>query len=226
MSCATASSSGGQPRTRTRSWTRSSARRISSSASPSSSTRDVLGAIAAALEARGRARGAARLFGPVNLLPNQSGGVVTAGFENRGFRRRRVQPPVLRGCVRAERLHAAVRRSDVHRAAAPGRLDAGRARVPVRRRADRARAARDPTGEQEADGRGAGARAHAAERELRAARLLHGDRRGRARVPGGRPRLPDRRANRPLSVQGRQARRVDPLVPPTSRSSCAGRAAI
>ena len=46
---------------------------------------DVLGAIAAALEARGRARGATRLFGPVNLLPNQSGGVVTAGFENRGF---------------------------------------------------------------------------------------------------------------------------------------------
>ena len=46
---------------------------------------DVLGAIAAALEARGRARGAARLLGPVNLLPNQSGGVVTAGFENRGF---------------------------------------------------------------------------------------------------------------------------------------------
>ena len=27
----------------------------------------------------------AGFFGPVNLLPNQSGGVVTSGFERRGF---------------------------------------------------------------------------------------------------------------------------------------------
>jgi hypothetical protein len=37
------------------------------------------------LEARARQLGATRLLGPVNLLPNQSGGVVTSGYERRGF---------------------------------------------------------------------------------------------------------------------------------------------
>jgi hypothetical protein len=45
----------------------------------------VFGALADALQERARARGAAGLFGPVNLLPNQSGGVVISGFEQRGF---------------------------------------------------------------------------------------------------------------------------------------------
>jgi GNAT superfamily N-acetyltransferase len=45
----------------------------------------VFAALAAALEERAQARGLAGLFGPVNLLPNQSGGVVTSGFERRGF---------------------------------------------------------------------------------------------------------------------------------------------
>ncbi len=37
------------------------------------------------LEARARRLGATGLLGPVNLLPNQSGGVVTSGYEQRGF---------------------------------------------------------------------------------------------------------------------------------------------
>ena len=41
--------------------------------------------LAGELEARARGAGAARLFGPVNLLPNQSGGVVTSGYEERAF---------------------------------------------------------------------------------------------------------------------------------------------
>jgi hypothetical protein len=45
----------------------------------------VFGELAEALEKRARTRGLAGLFGPVNLLPNQSGGVVTSGFERRGF---------------------------------------------------------------------------------------------------------------------------------------------
>ncbi|MBO3095769.1 hypothetical protein [Cellulomonas dongxiuzhuiae] len=44
---------------------------------------DAARALVAALEAR--AAGHAQLFGPVALLPNQSGGVVTSGFEHRGF---------------------------------------------------------------------------------------------------------------------------------------------
>jgi GNAT superfamily N-acetyltransferase len=46
---------------------------------------DVFAELLAALEARARRIGATRLFGPVNLLPNQSGGVVTSGYEERGF---------------------------------------------------------------------------------------------------------------------------------------------
>ena len=46
---------------------------------------EAFGALAAALEERARELGAAQLFGPVNLLPNQSGGVVTSGFGQRGF---------------------------------------------------------------------------------------------------------------------------------------------
>jgi hypothetical protein len=37
------------------------------------------------LDATARRLGATRLLGPVNLLPNQSGGVVTSGYEKRGF---------------------------------------------------------------------------------------------------------------------------------------------
>jgi hypothetical protein len=43
------------------------------------------GALVDELEAEARRLGAARLLGPVNLLPNQSGGVVTSGYEQRGF---------------------------------------------------------------------------------------------------------------------------------------------
>jgi hypothetical protein len=46
---------------------------------------DAFGALAGALEERARKLGATQLFGPVNLLPNQSGGVVTSGFGERGF---------------------------------------------------------------------------------------------------------------------------------------------
>jgi hypothetical protein len=45
----------------------------------------VFAALVGALDERARRLGAAQLFGPVNLLPNQSGGVVTSGFEQRGF---------------------------------------------------------------------------------------------------------------------------------------------
>lgn len=37
------------------------------------------------IELRARAAGATELFGPAQLLPNQSGGVITTGFEERGF---------------------------------------------------------------------------------------------------------------------------------------------
>ncbi|MFI6290602.1 hypothetical protein ACIBEJ_03415 [Nonomuraea sp. NPDC050790] len=39
----------------------------------------------AAIEAEGRAAGRQSAFGPVSLLPNQSGGVITSGFGERGF---------------------------------------------------------------------------------------------------------------------------------------------
>ena len=42
-------------------------------------------ALVAALDERARAHGADQLFGPVSLLPNQAGGVITSGFEERGF---------------------------------------------------------------------------------------------------------------------------------------------
>jgi GNAT superfamily N-acetyltransferase len=45
----------------------------------------VFAAIADELTLRARGAGAARMLGPVNLLPNQSGGVVTSGFDERGF---------------------------------------------------------------------------------------------------------------------------------------------
>ena len=45
----------------------------------------VFAALATTLAERARAIGAGRLFGPANLLPNQSGGVVTSGYEERGF---------------------------------------------------------------------------------------------------------------------------------------------
>ena len=46
---------------------------------------DVFAALVAALQERARALGASALFGPCNLLPNQSGGVVTSGYDERGF---------------------------------------------------------------------------------------------------------------------------------------------
>lgn len=39
----------------------------------------------ALIEARARRDGTAELFGPVSLLPNQTGGVITSGFDERGF---------------------------------------------------------------------------------------------------------------------------------------------
>jgi hypothetical protein len=45
----------------------------------------VFGALLGGLEAHAREIGATRLLGPVNLLPNQSGGVITSGYGERGF---------------------------------------------------------------------------------------------------------------------------------------------
>ena len=46
---------------------------------------DAFAALLGGLEEAARRHGATRLLGPVNLLPNQSGGVVTSGYEQRGF---------------------------------------------------------------------------------------------------------------------------------------------
>lgn len=46
---------------------------------------EVFDALVAELLRRARLAGATGLFGPVNLLPNQSGGVVTSGYEERSF---------------------------------------------------------------------------------------------------------------------------------------------
>ncbi|SDR67992.1 GNAT family N-acetyltransferase [Agrococcus carbonis] len=45
----------------------------------------VLDALLDDIERRALAAGATEVFGPAQLLPNQSGGVITAGFEERGF---------------------------------------------------------------------------------------------------------------------------------------------
>src|ERR671931_1832816 len=45
----------------------------------------VVSALVDELTTRAGRLGAARLFGPVNLLPNQAGGVITSGFDERGF---------------------------------------------------------------------------------------------------------------------------------------------
>jgi len=47
--------------------------------------RAALGALAAYLESEARRAGRTRLVGPVALLPNQTGGVVTSGHDERGF---------------------------------------------------------------------------------------------------------------------------------------------
>ncbi|WP_216363710.1 hypothetical protein [Subtercola boreus] len=47
--------------------------------------RETAAALFEALDRRARASGAAALFGPVSLLPNQAGGVITSGFAERGF---------------------------------------------------------------------------------------------------------------------------------------------
>jgi GNAT superfamily N-acetyltransferase len=49
--------------------------------------------LAAELEARAKTLRATQLFGPVNLLPNQSGGVVTSGYGRRGFIDSPYNPP-------------------------------------------------------------------------------------------------------------------------------------
>jgi hypothetical protein len=54
---------------------------------------EAFAALAAELEARARTLGATQLFGPVNLLPNQSGGVVTSGYGQRGFIDSPYNPP-------------------------------------------------------------------------------------------------------------------------------------
>jgi GNAT superfamily N-acetyltransferase len=46
---------------------------------------EVFSELVGALAERARRIGASRLLGPVNLLPNQSGGVVTSGYDERGF---------------------------------------------------------------------------------------------------------------------------------------------
>ncbi|MEU9114938.1 hypothetical protein AB0D04_24915 [Streptomyces sp. NPDC048483] len=46
---------------------------------------EVAGRLFDLAEHTGRKAGATGLFGPVSLLPNQSGGVITSGFEERGF---------------------------------------------------------------------------------------------------------------------------------------------
>jgi hypothetical protein len=46
---------------------------------------DVFATLADELRRRARIVGASQLFGPVNLLPNQSGGVVTSGYDQRAF---------------------------------------------------------------------------------------------------------------------------------------------
>ena len=103
-------------------------------------------------------------------------------------------------------------------------LDQGDAPVeelfPFDEGASRARAAGGQAREQTTHEEGARLRSSDAERELRAAGLLHRDRRGRVRVPGGGPRLPDRRADRALPVQGRRADRVRPLRAGHLRLSC------
>ena len=47
------------------------------------------------VEGRAAAAGAHELFGPAQLLPNQSGGVITAGFDERGFLDAAWNPPWL-----------------------------------------------------------------------------------------------------------------------------------
>ena len=46
---------------------------------------EAFAALVAELHSRARELGAERLLGPVNLLPNQSGGVITSNYERRGF---------------------------------------------------------------------------------------------------------------------------------------------
>ncbi|MGI6879674.1 hypothetical protein [Microbacterium sp. gxy059] len=47
--------------------------------------RRVLASLVDDLDRRARALGATELIGPVSLLPNQAGGVITSGFDERGF---------------------------------------------------------------------------------------------------------------------------------------------
>jgi hypothetical protein len=54
---------------------------------------EVFAALVEGLQRRAHAIGASALFGPVNLLPNQSGGVVTSGYEERSFVDGAYSPP-------------------------------------------------------------------------------------------------------------------------------------
>ncbi|WP_306231352.1 hypothetical protein [Agrococcus beijingensis] len=53
----------------------------------------VVDALFDAIEERAREAGAHELFGPAQLLPNQSGGVITSGFDQRGFLDAAWNPP-------------------------------------------------------------------------------------------------------------------------------------
>ena len=216
-SCGTAPSSPARPRTRTRSSTRSSARapaplrlhgvrRGRRTSSPRSWRRSRRERARLGADAPVRARQPAAE--PVRRRRSRR------GSSERGFVDSPYNLPYYPDAVRAAWLRARVRGRDVRRreprsrATRPSRsssrstTSASRASGSRCRQADRKRD-RPRSSPSSAD----------AERELRAARLLHRDRRGRARVPGRRPRLPARRAHRALPVQGRRADRVRALHP-------------
>ena len=180
---------------------------------------DVFAALLAALDERARAAGARRLFGPANLLPNQSGGVVVSGYEERSFVDSPYNHAYYPRLYAGARLLATVRGRDVRPAAARPERGARRGALSLRRGTNRTRAARGATCEPAPSEDGARLRPRDAELELRAARLLHRDRRGRVCVPGGRPWAPDRREDRALPLQGRPADRVHPLHSDISTSS-------
>ena len=151
-------------------------------------------------------RDADALFGPVALLPNQTGGVITSGFAERGFVDSAWNPAYY---PQAYERHGFTRRfeADTWIVRRPdGDPDAG---FPLRRRADRGRAAGRPA---RVPPRGFAATAADpagdAQRELRAARLLHRDLRRRARRADRRAGVPARRGAAAVAGEGRPPGRV------------------
>lgn len=61
----------------------------------------VVDALVDEFEARAAGAGATELFGPAQLLPNQAGGVITGGFEERGFLDSAWNPPWLPDALEA-----------------------------------------------------------------------------------------------------------------------------